>query len=53
MLTKKLVFVKRNKQMSATSPCLSNLPPLVEVIHTLVISRSEEELLVGHESSKA
>jgi hypothetical protein len=27
MVTKKWVLVKRNKQVNALSPCLSNLPP--------------------------
>jgi hypothetical protein len=34
---------------NVVSPCLDNLPHLLEDIHTPMIFRSEEEQLVGHE----
>jgi hypothetical protein len=42
-----------NTPPSVMSPCLSNLLPSVEDIHTLVLFKSEDEQLVGHELIKA
>jgi hypothetical protein len=53
MLTKKCIFVKRNKQLSSRSPCLDNLLPPVEDIQSPVMVRRKEKHLVGHESFKA
>jgi hypothetical protein len=49
MLIRKWVFIKRNKQLSTISPCVGNLLPRVEYIHTPVRSKSEEDQLFGHE----
>jgi hypothetical protein len=35
MVTKKWVLVKRNKQVNALSPCLSNLPPPIKTKWTV------------------
>jgi hypothetical protein len=42
MLTKKWVFVKRNNQLSALSPCLSNIFPPIETKWT--VGRKNQQL---------
>jgi hypothetical protein len=53
LLTEKWIFVKRNRHLSAMSPCLENPVPPVKIIQALVRFTSEEEQLVGHELIKA
>jgi hypothetical protein len=42
MLTKKWIFVKKNKQLRALSPCLSNLRPPIEMNWT--VERKDRQL---------
>jgi hypothetical protein len=53
LLTKKWVFVKRNKQLSAMSLCLSNLPPPIRDIQAPVMPKGGEKQLTGYESINA